>query len=135
MAAPIPLYESMTEEARAAALAALIANGGNVKKTARDLGMNRSTLINWRDDARAVSDTIAPDVKARYVRLWAAAQEQLVSRMSELAPASDSLRDVAYAANIALAGYLDSRDGRRGAQDSNTVVVPVQVVVRGYDSI
>lgn len=37
-----------TEEERAAALAALTANGGNLAKTAREVGVPRKTLEAWR---------------------------------------------------------------------------------------
>lgn len=38
------------ERDRAAALAALEANGGNLSRTATQLGMSRTTLSRWRDD-------------------------------------------------------------------------------------
>jgi len=39
-----------TDQAKAAAFAALEVNDGNVKRTARDLGLPVSTLRRWRDD-------------------------------------------------------------------------------------
>lgn len=38
-----------SDQFKAEALAALDANGGNVSKTARELGIGRSTLKTWRD--------------------------------------------------------------------------------------
>lgn len=46
-----------SEDEKSAALAALKANGGNVRKTARELGLPWSTLRSWRDNDRAVSCT------------------------------------------------------------------------------
>lgn len=39
-----------SDDQRAAVLAALDANGGNLSKTARDTGVPKSTLIAWRDN-------------------------------------------------------------------------------------
>lgn len=39
-----------TEEEKGAALRALTLNDGNVKKTAREIGMNASTLKSWRNE-------------------------------------------------------------------------------------
>lgn len=39
-----------SDEARAASLAVLVANDGNVKRTAREVGVPASTLKRWRDD-------------------------------------------------------------------------------------
>jgi len=44
-----PRKRSYTDAERATALAALDANGGNVKRTARDTGISPSTLASWRD--------------------------------------------------------------------------------------
>jgi len=38
-----------TEDDKATALAALQANGGNLKRTSRELGVPRATLTSWRD--------------------------------------------------------------------------------------
>jgi transposase-like protein len=38
---------ALPESLKATALAALTANGGNVSKTAREIGVNRSTLKDW----------------------------------------------------------------------------------------
>lgn len=42
--------QQYTDQAKAAAFAALEVNDGNVKRTARDLGLPISTLRRWRDD-------------------------------------------------------------------------------------
>lgn len=44
------MWTRYSDEQRAAVLAALDANGGNLSKTARDTGVPKSTLIAWRDN-------------------------------------------------------------------------------------
>jgi transposase-like protein len=64
-----------TPEARAETLAVLKANGGNIKKTARETGVAESTVRVWRD---------APD--------RAAPAETRLSAESDLATAVDAVR-------------------------------------------
>jgi transposase-like protein len=45
--------QQYTDQAKAAAFAALEVNDGNVKRTARELGLPISTLRKWRDDWEA----------------------------------------------------------------------------------
>lgn len=44
------MWTRYSDDQRAAVLAALDANGGNLSKTARDTGVPKSTLIAWRDN-------------------------------------------------------------------------------------
>ena len=48
-----------TEDDKAAALAALAANAGNVSKTARDLGIPRTTLSRWSNGERITDGVTA----------------------------------------------------------------------------
>ncbi len=121
-----------TEQQKAEALAALIENGGNVKATARQLGINRITLTTWRDKAHspAVLDTISTVLKDERIDLWDKAQQLGAKRIMELYPQSDDLRAVAYAASVAFNAYLDLTLGRKGTdqQQSLTINGPVQFV-------
>ena len=77
-----------TDDDRAAALAALDVNGGNVAKTARDLQVPRVTLIEWRDGrvSDAVSDIRQVKKEALHDRL-----EMIAHSLVDAAP--DKLRD------------------------------------------
>lgn len=117
-----------TSEQKAEALAKLVEHGGDVKSTARALGIPRTTLINWRDKSNnpAVLDTIPPDTKQARIDLWDKGQELGVHRLMALIPTSDNLRDIAYATDRLLAGYLDLTEGRKGTNISIDNSVHVQ---------
>lgn len=103
-----------TDDQVAQALAALDLNGGNVKRTARDLGIPRTTLVRWRDGVSAVSDTEKKEAAGArdLVALWADVQEIGIRRMRELIPISNNLREVAVATGIAADKHLDYDQGR-----------------------
>jgi len=64
-------YPHRSDDDRAKALAALVANGGNVEKTAREVGIPASTLRVWRSGGRGAPP--APGVaenKATLAELW-----------------------------------------------------------------
>ena len=117
-----------TDAQVAQALAALELNGGNVKRTARDLDIPRATLGMWRDKQAvmkmALSGAIVtthPDIvdraatlADRYLRL----QDLALDRSETLVPLSDQLRDVLAAAREGREGHLDYSQGRRGGSVS-----------------
>ena len=131
-----------TEQQIIEALAVLMTNGGNAKRTAKQLGIPRPTLIRWRDGAAAAEEAavtdataLAVDIRADtsetldtasapvnpwarqprdYGELWGGVQELAVARMRELLPVTTDLRAVAYAAGIAADRHLDFTLGRRG---------------------
>lgn len=72
-----------SDEARAAALAVLDANGGNLTRAAKDAGVPMSTLKHWRDDR----DRAAPS------EVRAALRDDLALMMGL---AAGSLREVAH---------------------------------------
>lgn len=49
---------SYTGEFREAAFAKLLANGGSIKRTAEELGIQRLTLMNWLDKYRDVYEAV-----------------------------------------------------------------------------
>ena len=57
-----------TEDDKAAALAALAANAGNVSKTARDLGIPRTTLSRWSNGER-ISDGVTAKAQVKKAAL------------------------------------------------------------------
>ena len=111
------MANTYTPEFIANALAQVELNGGNVKATAKALGIPRPTLIHWRDRVNhpAVLNTIPQATLDARIDLWDRAHQIGANRLLVLIPLSDNLRDVAYATHVALAGYLDLRDGRKGA--------------------
>lgn len=109
------MSQDYLDTVQAEALVKLRENGGNVKRTASELGIPRTTLITWRDKVSAVSDTIPQETKDKYIGLWERAEEACVQRILDLVPTAEDLRDVAYAANIAKEAVLDRTEGRKGA--------------------
>lgn len=88
MAAPKPKARRYSDEDRSDAVAALCANGGNVKRTARELGIPEKTLANW-----AKGD--------RHPEAAAAAEEKK-------GPLADRLEQVAWQLADAIPGKLDA---------------------------
>ena len=83
------------------ALATLKANGGNVKRTALQLGIPRTTLKTWRDKTSSVADIIPPETKKAYIDLWGQAETVCAERIIYLAPLSENLRDIAFSGQVA----------------------------------
>lgn len=121
-----------TEEQRIAALAALELNQGQVRKTAREVGVHEATLRTWRDQAWSVevmpalygsamesrtatqSTRDATQTKVYGARLGEAlnlALDTLIERLPGM-----SGRDVAIAVGILVDKHLDITQGRKGAQ-------------------
>jgi transposase-like protein len=87
---------------RAEALAALDANGGNVSKTARDLGLPRKTLAEWADGH--IHSDVAELRQEKKIDL-AARLEQIARQLAEAMPekmAAASLQQVATSMGIAI---------------------------------
>ena len=112
---------SYSAEDHDAALLALAVNAGNIRRTARELGMPAPTLRQWRDVAqgyeRGMADAqAAPDRARAITQGYADVQLLAQSRMREMIPASTRLHDVAYASSISADKHLDYRDGRKGME-------------------
>ncbi len=91
-----------SDQDRASALAALDANGGNVAKTAKDVGVPRVTLIQWRDGV--VSQGVS---ELRQVKKGDLADrlEEIAHKLVEAIPGkigSAPLKEVAVALGIAV---------------------------------
>ena len=129
----------MTRQARtytpaeqAEALAALTTNGGNAKRTARELSIPESTLRHWRNVADAVADGVAlarvePDRAREPLELWRTAAELAGETMIERLKDTTSLKDASYAGRVANDNFLDHRDGRKGTEvhvDARSVHLP-----------
>lgn len=133
------------------ALAALAMNGGNVKRTATELGMNRTTLIKWRDNAeKATTAAAAPPAGVRvspsvtsdsdtenktarrehFREKWARLAEAAVDRLIELVPTTGA-RDLITLAGVAADKEQDYGDGRRGAQATTTIEAGAEVTADG----
>jgi transposase-like protein len=83
------------DEFRAAALAALAANGGNLKRTARQLGLPRKTLEGW-----ASGRTRPPPADLRHQK-----KEQLAEALESVA--RELLDEASRPEKIAAASLLD----------------------------
>ena len=120
-----------TAEQKTTALARLHANGGNIKRTARELGITDSTLRTWRDLERAHADgrkvaANAPDRVRDIALAWQDVERRAIKAINRgLEDALDPdlpfkerprLHDISYAARVATDSHLDHRDGRKGAE-------------------
>lgn len=88
---------------KAESLAALDANGGNVSKTARDLGLPRKTLAQWAAD-RHIHQDVAELRQEKKIDL-AARLEQIARQLAEAMPekmATANLQQVATSMGIAI---------------------------------
>lgn len=109
-----------TDEQRTEALIRLELNAGNLKRTAREIGVPPPTLRMWRDGMLAAGTTMhlspaAPE-KTDFAALWAKVQVVATTRLLELLPRADTIRDVATAGGIAADKHLDYTQGRKGSQ-------------------
>ena len=122
-----------SEADKLAALALLVQNGGNLKRTARMLAYDRRTLGTWRDMSQdpAVLNTIDPEVRRERTERWGEVQDIAASRMAALIPEETDLDSVSKAAQVSSQQYLDHRDGRRGTGNGPgfTINGPVQFVL------
>lgn len=126
-----------TEDQRIAALAALELNGGQIRKTAREVGVPESTLRAWRAQIGTIEDATIPITYAEATSAAQAAQAAQAARDvaqtrtygARLGEALDlalatlierlptmSGRDVAIAVGILTDKHLDITQGRKGAQ-------------------
>jgi len=113
-----------TEQQRIEALAQLELNGGNLKRTARNLNLPPATLRHWRDDTLdAMGDNAAlslmvpqkPDFVARLENVL----NMLVDKIEAMVPDADNIRDTAVVFGIMADKHLDYRDGRKGGVSVN----------------
>jgi hypothetical protein len=92
-----------TDDQREAALAALLANGGNLTKTEVQTGISRSTLREWRDGIAGQSSAIAT-LKKEYADSYRdklkRAREVGLDRMLELIPKEFDLHKVTGAVKV-----------------------------------
>lgn len=122
---------SYTDSEIAEALAALELNGGNVKRTAVQLGIPRTSLLRWRDEVTTVSDTADTENRShQFAGMWAEVMRLATERLRELIPAETDLRAVAVAAGIAADKHLDYTQGRKGAQTTVNQTNNTQLNVR-----
>lgn len=91
-----------SDQQKAEALAVLDANAGNVSKTARDTGIPRKTLEEWRDGrvAEGVAELRQEKKEGLADRLEAIALQMLDAMPSKILDAS--LKDTATAVGIAI---------------------------------
>lgn len=92
-----------SDDDRANALAALAANGGNVRRTSRQLGIPAVTLRSWRDGERAAipSESVDSKKKALSEQLEGIAR-QLLDRLTVEKIDDCSLRELMTAVGIAV---------------------------------
>ena len=113
------------------ALTALQLNGGNIKRTARELGIPHPTLISWRTAALTKSPemtsalTHVDPVPRDYVTLWGDASNIVLEAAvvvagrcrEDLEPERQSmnLKALTGLAHVAAQHHLNHRDGRPNA--------------------
>ena len=128
------MAKALPEALKTKALALLVENAGNVKRTARQLGLDRTTLIDWRDKSTnpAVWDTIDPEIRRERTERWGTVLDLATEKMGDLLPTANDLDQVTRAAGVASQNYLDHRDGRRNSQVSQNLNItgPVQFVIK-----
>jgi len=123
-----------SEAFRAAALAALDANGGNVRRTARAMGIRESTLRGWmtgrtptdqglRDQKRAEFDTVLEDFARRLCE---------VDPMDRKAP---NLRDLGVALGIAVDKLLLLRGQPNAISKSESATATLDVAQLTRDEL
>lgn len=115
-ALPMTRGVPVSEDIKRHALARLVENDGNAKRTARELGISRVNLIHWRNLSTdpLVYNTIDLDLRRSRAERWGAVQDLAANRMAALIPNETELDAVTKAAQISSQQYLDHRDGRRG---------------------
>lgn len=94
-------YQRYSDEERAAGLAALEANGGNIRKTARETGIPKSTLIAWRDSTPSPPDEIRTQKRTELKDLIRSELDGIFAEMG-VKRESASYKDLATAAGILL---------------------------------
>jgi transcriptional regulator with XRE-family HTH domain len=109
-----------SDEFRAQALAALLANGGNLKKTAAQLGLPRSTLGNWANgtrhpDAAEMADKAAAELADRLGDV----AHRLIGLLPDKIPAAN-LHQVAIALFLCIDKAILLRRLHRGAEAPRT---------------
>lgn len=67
--------EKHTDDERAATLALLASNGGNIAKTARGTGLSESTIRNWRDGVGVAPPELVANKKADLAAMFKAEAE------------------------------------------------------------
>src|ERR1700735_5513356 len=91
-----------SDEDRSAALAALKANGGNVKLTAQQVGVPRKTLANWAKGIK-LHRSVA-DMGHQKAEPWADALERLARMLLDAMPSKIGDADLkAVAVSLAIA--------------------------------
>lgn len=87
-----------TDEEKQAALTLLEANGGNLKRTARETGVTTPTLRAWREEGKIKpSPEKAAALVDSYLEKAKRVREALLDRLAELAPKETDMFKVAGA--------------------------------------
>ncbi|MCC6483335.1 MAG: hypothetical protein IT209_00685 [Armatimonadetes bacterium] len=122
-----------SEDEKAAALAALKANGGKLRKTARDTGIPFSTIQKWRDECTKSGSQKKNDAEIALADLY----ERLARQVCELLPSAMASADARELGTL-LGILTDKMQLLRGepnniTQQDHNVAGRVELeVVRGY---
>ncbi len=93
--------KSYTDAEREATLTVLQANGGNLKRTARETGVSLPTLRDWKAGGKVHPDPVkAAALGASYLERVKAAREAAMIRMLELIPGETDLFKVTGAVKV-----------------------------------
>lgn len=131
-----------TEDQELAIAAKLIETGGNVKRTARELGIPRSTVRGRAAMAGLVeAGQVVNTIQAQHAELWERADRlvatELAERLPEMPRTPEGMDRVIAAARVIPQAYLDHRDGRRGTVQigGDGSVVPVQIIIGSAEHV
>lgn len=86
--------QTYTNDQRVTVLAALAANGGNIRKTARETGVDRNTIVSWsKSDLSNSADIsrIKSELQDAYMSQLKTAREKLIRRISAVAETEQDL--------------------------------------------
>lgn len=110
------MRRTYTDAERVQALAALAFNRGNIKATARQLGIPHPTLTLWRNRAEE-RQQYGPPPATDYGQLYEDVEAVVLNRLVAMIPAATSLPDLTRVAALAADRHLDwvydPRDRRR----------------------
>lgn len=113
-----PHKRTYTAEQRAAALAEVTLQGGNLRKAAAITGIPRATISWWARAAEQAGTPLPPGPCERvdFAQLWHDTQVAALAKLGELLDQAATPKEAAYIAGLAADKFLDFTQGRRGHQ-------------------
>ena len=104
-----------TPEQKQEILTRLFENGGNVKRTAREMSVPLTTVRYFRNKGSNAAATIAAPAIETEADRWLGSSRNALARSMALLPQTETALDAMRVADIALKNYMNLREGRIGA--------------------